>query len=145
MTGQTGTNQRPRVLLIEDDPLTRCLARALLAISRHHVRAEPDASALEVVMQEFPPDLVIVNVRHSVCPDGFAAARLIKRNAPDVAILFLSASENREDRLAAFAAGADDYLTKGAMLVPRVQALLERTGPPAPHPSSQCAISSDYV
>ncbi len=128
MTGQTGTNRRPRVLLIENDPLTRCLASALLAISGHHVRAEPDARALNDVMQEFDPDLVIVNVRHSVGPDGFAVARLLKSGAPEVAVLFLAASENQEDRRAAFAAGADDYLTKGAMLVPRVRALLGRTG-----------------
>ncbi len=137
------TDQRPRVLLVEDDALTRSLAVALLGSSGHHVRAEADALGLDAVMQEFSPDLAIVNVRHPVGPDGFAVARRLKSDAPDVPILFLTASGKREDRLAAFASGADDYLTKDAMLkelVPRVRALLRRTGGSSPKPSSQVRL-----
>ncbi len=125
------TKQPARVLLIEDDAVSRSVASAVLKSAGYHLRAEADALALDEVMEGFRPDLTILNVRFEAGPDGFAVARLLKRRAPDLPILFMTASEGLGDRLSAFAAGGDDYLPKRAMLeelVPRVRALLRRTG-----------------
>jgi two-component system OmpR family response regulator len=57
-------------------------------------------------------------------------ARLLRRTS-GLPILFLTAADSVDDRLAGFQAGADDYLVKPfsmAELLARVQALLRRSG-----------------
>jgi two-component system OmpR family response regulator len=63
-------------------------------------------------------------------PDGLALARALRARS-DLPILFLTARDGLDDRLAGFAAGADDYLVKPfalAELLARMQALLRRSG-----------------
>jgi DNA-binding response OmpR family regulator len=63
-------------------------------------------------------------------PDGMSLARLL-RDRDDLPILFLTARDGLDDRLAGFAAGADDYLVKPfalTELLARVHALLRRAG-----------------
>ena len=75
------------------------------------------------------PDLAVLDV---MLPgdDGFALAQRL-RAARDVAIVFLTARDGLDDRLAGFALGADDYLVKPFALeelLARVRAVLRRTG-----------------
>jgi len=121
---------RPRVLVVEDDAVIRSALEVALRGEGYELRAEPDGVRLEQVAREFRPDLAVLDVRLPVGPDGYTMARLLRR-ASGLPILFLTAADSVDDRLAGFQAGADDYLVKPfsmAELLARVQALLRRSG-----------------
>lgn len=123
-------SQRPRVLVIEDDAPIRSALEVALRGEDYEVRAEPDGTRLEDVAAQFRPDLAVLDVRLPVAPDGYAMASLLRRSS-SLPILFLTAADAVEDRLAGFEVGADDYLIKPfsmAELLARIQALLRRTG-----------------
>jgi two-component system, OmpR family, response regulator len=63
--------------------------------------------------------------------DGFAVLRSLHRVKPDVCVLFLTARDAVEDRIAGITAGGDDYVTKPFSLeevVARLRGLLRRAG-----------------
>ena len=126
-------SQRPRVLVVEDDTPIRLTLEVALRGEGYEVRAEPDGRGLEALAATFRPDLAVLDVRLPVGPDGYAMAVLLRRSS-DVPLLFLTAADAVEDRLAGFQAGADDYLVKPfsmAELLARAQALLRRAGRPS--------------
>jgi two-component system, OmpR family, response regulator len=93
------------------------------------VREQPDGTRLRCLTDAFRPDLAILDITLPG-PDGLALARAL-RSRGDLPILFLTARDGLDDRLAGFAAGGDDYLIKPfvlAELLARVQALLRRSG-----------------
>ena len=121
---------RPRVLVVEDDAVIRSALEVALHGEGYEVKAEPDGTGLQQAVADFRPDLAVLDVRLPVGPDGYAMGRLIRR-ASSLPILFLTAADSVDDRLAGFQAGADDYLAKPfsmAELLARVQALLRRSG-----------------
>lgn len=123
-------SQSPRVLVVEDDPPIRSALDVALRAEGYVVRVEPDGSSLAQVVEQFVPDLAVLDVRLPVGPDGFAMASILRRSS-GLPMLFLTAADSVEDRLAGFRAGGDDYLVKPfsmAELLARVQALLRRTG-----------------
>jgi two-component system OmpR family response regulator len=119
-----------RILLVEDEDAIRQALVVALRDEGYHVWATPDgASALEEA-DGFLPDLALLDIRLPSGPDGLAVARELRkeRNLP---ILFLTAADALEDRLAGFHAGADDYVVKPfsmAELLVRIRALLRRAG-----------------
>ena len=122
--------KRPRVLVVEDDHPIRSALEVALKGASYEVTALPDGTMLGKVADEFRPDLALLDVRLPVGPDGYGMARLL-RSRSTLPILFLTAADAVEDRLAGFDAGADDYLIKPfsmAELLARVQALLRRSG-----------------
>lgn len=123
-------SQRPRVLVVEDDAPIRSALELALRGEGYEVCAEPDGCSLGEVVEAFRPDLAVLDVRLPVGPDGYALARTL-RGSGDLAVLFLTAADAVEDRLAGFEAGGDDYLVKPfsmAELLARAQALLRRAG-----------------
>lgn len=120
----------PRVLVVEDDPPIRSALDVALRSEGYVVRAEPDGTSLPQVVEQFVPDLAVLDVRLPAGPDGYAMAAILRRTSA-LPVLFLTAADTVEDRLAGFEAGGDDYLIKPfsmAELLARVQALLRRAG-----------------
>jgi DNA-binding response OmpR family regulator len=121
---------RPRVLVVEDDTPIRSALDVALRGEGYEVRAEADGTQLLQVAEQFLPDLAVLDIRLPVGPDGYAMAGILRRGS-GLPVLFLTAADSVEDRLAGFQAGADDYLVKPfsmAELLARVQALLRRSG-----------------
>jgi len=78
--------------------------------------------------------------------DGFVLAREIRKRSPEIPILFLSAKSLKEDRIAGFKTGADDYITKPFSieeLILRLQVFLRRSGRVTEDaPMNGCALGS---
>ncbi|MSQ24232.1 MAG: response regulator transcription factor [Chloroflexi bacterium] len=118
------------ILVVDDDPkITRMLKRALDLEGYSVEAASSGASGLEAALQH-EPDLVILDI---LMPglDGLEVCRKL-RAAGDTPILFLTAKDEVQDRVAGLDSGADDYLVKPFALeelLARVRALLRRHEP----------------
>ena len=119
-----------RVLLVEDDALTREVLSAALVGTGFEVHAEPDGSRVERAAATFRPDIALIDMRLGDGVDGITVARRLK-GTDDFPLLFLTSATAIEDVLAAYDVGGDDYIVKPfvmAELVARMRAVLRRTG-----------------
>ena len=120
-----------RVLLVEDDAAISGMVELAFSHEGYAVQVEGDAWGAERAATSFAPDLAVLDVRLPGGPDGVTLARRL-RSTSDLPIMFLTAADGEEARVAGFEAGADDYLAKPfAMpeLLLRVKALLRRAKP----------------
>lgn len=118
------------MLLVEDDSAVREAVEIAFRGEGFDVRAEPDGSDIEQVVDAFQPDVAILDVRLPSGPDGYTMVRQL-RQRDDLPVVLLTSADSLDDRLTGFRAGADDYLSKPfsmAELLVRVQALLRRSG-----------------
>lgn len=120
----------PRVLVVEDDTAVREAVVAALRGAGYRVHGLADGLGLDAALQGFRPDLAVLDIRLPHGPSGLSMARRL-RSQGDVPIVFLTAADSVDDRLAGFDAGADDYIAKPfsvAELLARIRALLRRAG-----------------
>jgi two-component system OmpR family response regulator len=120
---------RARILAVDDDPVVLGLLRVAAEEDGLDLVVEEDAAVAFATAQSFKPDLVILDVRLPGV-DGFTVARRL-HDQGDVAVLFLTAADTLEDRLAGFKAGGDDYLLKPFFVeevIARIRAILRRRG-----------------
>ena len=120
---------RSRILVVDDDAITRELLRGMLERAGHEVREAPDGRAGLRDMYAAAPDLVILDVEMPEL-DGWTTLQRI-RDLGDVPVLMLTARETELERVRGLQGGADDYVVKPfghQELVARVQALLRRAG-----------------
>lgn len=119
-----------RVLIVEDDPLIRESVAAALVRDGSVVLARADGTGLGWQVDDFRPDLALLDVTLPGAADGFALARSLRRDR-DLPVIFVTARDAGADRLAGFGLGADDYVVKPFIveeLVARVRAVLRRLG-----------------
>jgi len=121
------------VLLVDDDaPILRMLERTLVA-EGYAVAAAGDGGAALVRVEQFMPDVIVLDVAMPGM-DGLAVTRRLRAKGLSVPILLLTARDAIDERVAGLDAGADDYLVKPfevAELTARVRALMRRSHPPA--------------
>ena len=124
----------PRLLVVDDEDTIRELLCGSLRFAGYEVTsAGSGAEALRASMSA-RPDLVLLDV---MMPDGdgFEVARRMRlAGGPEVPVIFLTALDGVDDRLAGFEIGADDYVTKPFSLdevLARIRAVLKRTRPVA--------------
>jgi DNA-binding response OmpR family regulator len=120
----------PRLLLVEDDEPLRDGLFATLTMDGYKVLALPDGSNLSKALEQFRPDLVLLDVYLPEGPDGFELAAVV-RTVAGLPILFVTAADSMEQRLRGFKEGADDYVVKPfatAELLARIRAVLRRSG-----------------
>ncbi|MDX1621390.1 MAG: response regulator transcription factor [Nitriliruptorales bacterium] len=119
-----------RILVVEDDAAVRDSLDVALRHEGYEVLPLRHGEEITDALANFRPDLAVLDVRLPQGPDGLSLARRIRADS-DLPILFLTAADTLEDRLAGFDAGADDYLTKPfsmAEVKVRIRALLRRSG-----------------
>lgn len=119
-----------RALVVEDDAAIRDAVAIALRDEGYRVCAVATTPAALIEAESFRPDVAIVDIRLPEGPDGVALARRL-RQAADLPVVFLTAADSLEDRLAGFAAGGDDYIVKPFSmpeLLARVRAVLRRAG-----------------
>jgi diguanylate cyclase (GGDEF)-like protein len=118
------------VLVVDDDPEFAACIAAVLEPHGIAVRTEPDATRLIEALDDVRPDLILLD---AVLPgvSGWDAIRIVRAIPEwrDVPVLFLTGRTDLESRIAAFDAGADDYLAKPLVpeeLLARVRVRLDR-------------------
>ena len=118
------------LLLVEDDiDLQKVLAQYLELSGFTVHRANHGKHGLEVFQKQHI-DLCILDVMMPVM-DGFTLAGEIRSLDPQMPIVFLTAKNQKEDRLKGLKIGADDYITKpfeAEELVLRLHNILKRAG-----------------
>jgi PAS domain S-box-containing protein len=113
MSGQQITPS-PKDILIVDDALTNLrLLSQMLSKQGHKVRAVTSGErALEAVHVDLP-DLILLDI---VMPgmDGYEVCERLKtgERTRDIPVIFISALDETEDKVRAFAAGGLDYIPK---------------------------------
>lgn len=99
------------ILITDDDPeLRRVLSRTLAALGfQVAVTPNGEQAIKEVAHGRFDAILMDANMPGI---GGMEACRAIRRQAPRLQILMLTVRDMEADKVAAFDAGADDYITK---------------------------------
>jgi len=119
-----------RILVVDDEnSISELIATSLKFVGFDVRTAASGAQALQIA-QEFKPHALILDV---MLPDqnGFEVCRQLRSEGHDVGVLFLTAKDSTEDKIAGLTIGGDDYVTKPFSLeelVARLRALLRRTG-----------------
>ncbi|MET9593302.1 response regulator transcription factor [Streptomyces sp. NPDC006516] len=131
-----------RVLVVDDEaPLAELLSMAL-RYEGWDVRSAGDGAGALRTARDFRPDAVVLDV---MLPDmdGLAVLGRLRRELSDVPVLFLTARDSVEDRIAGLTAGGDDYVTKPFSLeevVARLRGLIRRSGTAAVRSESTLAV-----
>ena len=119
-----------RILVVDDEnSISELIATSLKFVGFDVRTASSGAQALQVA-EEFKPHALILDV---MLPDqnGFEVCRQLRSGGHNVGVLFLTAKDSTEDKIAGLTIGGDDYMTKPFSLeelVARLRALLRRTG-----------------
>ncbi|MEY2407160.1 MAG: two-component system, OmpR family, response regulator [Acidimicrobiaceae bacterium] len=129
----SGEVPRQRVLVVDDEPSIVDAVATALRYEGFEVEEALNGRAALTSAQERPPDLMVLDV---MLPDldGIEVTRRLRSGGIKVPVLFLTARDSVEDKVAGLTVGGDDYVTKPfslAEIVARVRAVLRRTGPGA--------------
>jgi two-component system, OmpR family, response regulator len=120
----------PRVLVVDDEQnIAELIAMALRYEGWETAQAHTGIKAVSTA-RDFKPDAVVLDM---MLPDfdGLEVLRRMRGHQSDVPVLFLTARDSVEDRIAGLTAGGDDYVTKPFSLeevVARLRGLLRRSG-----------------
>lgn len=117
-----------RVLVVDDEPTLAEVLASVLRYEGWEVRTAGDGSTAVRTAREFGPDAVVLDI---MLPDfdGLEVLRRLRAANPRVCVLFLTARDAVEDRIAGITAGGDDYVTKPFSLeevLARLRGLLRR-------------------
>ena len=119
---------RAHILVVDDEPAIRRALRLTLGSSGFDVaEAATGEQALELMgIDGYDAVLLDMNMPGM---GGMSACREIRRRVPTMPILMLTIRDSQEDKIEAFEAGADDYVTKPfhmRELTARVRAAVRR-------------------
>jgi two-component system OmpR family response regulator len=119
-----------RVLVVDDEPDLLEVLERMLRQEGWQVEAVGSGQAAIRAAERFAPDAAILDI---MLPDldGLALMRRLRERMPDLCVLFLTARDAVEDRVAGITAGGDDYVTKPFSLeevLARLRGLLRRAG-----------------
>jgi signal transduction histidine kinase/DNA-binding response OmpR family regulator len=103
-----------RVLLAEDNPINALLARTLLTRAGCIVTTAQDGEEAVTVARSGVYDLILLDIRMPRLDGLAAAARIRNGGGPSASapIVALTADAGEEERVRAFKAGMDDFITK---------------------------------
>jgi two-component system OmpR family response regulator len=117
-----------RVLVVEDEEGIASLLSAVMSYEGWTCQTAATGAAAMEAARALRPDVVVLDV---MLPDtdGFALLGRLRELDPDVCVLFLTARDRVEDRIAGISIGGDDYITKPFSIqevVTRIRGLLRR-------------------
>ena len=116
-----------RILVVDDDPGVRDVLSEFLRGHGYAVECAADGRAMDLALDGFAPDLVVLDL---MMPgeDGLSICKRLSASAGP-AVIMLSAMGEETDRIVGLELGADDYLPKPCSpreLLARTRAVLRR-------------------
>ncbi|GAA4529891.1 response regulator transcription factor [Brachybacterium paraconglomeratum] len=142
MTTTEEQDYEARLLVVDDEPNIRDLLATSLRFAGFEVFTASTGNEAIREATEHQPDLVVLDV---MLPDmdGFTVTRRLRERGEQYPILFLTAKDETQDKVAGLTVGGDDYVTKPFSLeevVARIRAVLRRT-----HGGSEPTVDSSLV
>jgi DNA-binding NtrC family response regulator len=110
MSGASGQHS---ILVVDDTPANIGILLDTLSKAGYRVRVASDGESALEQLQYSPPDLVLLDVMMPGM-DGFETCRRLRQlpRLEQLPVVFMTALSDTQDKVRAFAAGADDYITK---------------------------------
>ena len=136
--------EKHRILIVDDEPQIARVLKTTLSSHGYATRTASDGDDAVHVIKEWPPDLVITDLRMPNM-DGIQLCRHL-RTKSQVPIIVLSVRGEERTKVEALDAGADDYVTKPFStneLLARVRAALRRAST-VPQSDSQTIEVGDF-
>ncbi|MDQ1735736.1 MAG: two-component system, OmpR family, response regulator [Pseudonocardiales bacterium] len=131
-----------RALVVEDEPNLADVLVSMLVFEGWEARPALDGASAVQIARDFRPDAVVLDV---MLPDlsGLEVLRRLRNEQPSVCVLFLTAKDSVEDRIAGITAGGDDYVTKPFSfqeVSARLRGLVRRAGIARSEDGSQVVV-----
>jgi two-component system, OmpR family, response regulator len=123
-------DENEHILIVDDEREICEVVREYLADEGYRVSAAPNGGEMRRILGESPVDIVLLDV---MLPgeDGFALARWLQAEHPDLGIIMLTGRGDTIDRIVGLELGADDYLAKPfhlRELLARIRSIARRVG-----------------
>ena len=118
---------RKKIIIVDDNASYLSVVRVLLK-PYYEVFPAPSAAKLFKIIENFIPDLVLLDVNMPEM-NGFEAIAVLKENPryKDIPVVFLTAKEDEDSAVHGLNLGAADYVTKpfsGPLLLKRISNIL---------------------
>jgi two-component system OmpR family response regulator len=136
-----------RVLVVDDELNITELVSLGLRYEGFDVRTAHDGRGALAAIRDFKPELVILDVTMPDI-DGLEVVRRMRAENIWMPVIFLTARDATEDKIAGLTVGGDDYLAKPFSLdelVARVRAMVRRNNLAAPRAASGVLRYADLV
>lgn len=102
--------QKPHILLVEDEQVTRFNLRNLFEAEGYQVSEAIDGESMDQQLQKHAINLVVMDI-NLPGKNGLILARELKKNN-ELGLIFLTGRDSDIDKILGLEIGADDYLTK---------------------------------
>jgi two-component system, OmpR family, response regulator len=106
-----GESNNQRILVVDDESSISDLISTSLRFVGFDVRTASNGSQALLVAEEFKPHAMVLDVMMPGM-DGFEVCKRIRNEGQNIGVLFLTAKDGMEDKVAGLTIGGDDYMTK---------------------------------
>ena len=122
-------SEKRRVLVVDDEPSILDSLATCLRYEGYEAEEAATGRAALASARKAPPDLIVLDI---MLPDvnGLEVTRQLRASGIRVPVLFLTARDSLEDKVAGLTIGGDGYVTKPfalAEIIARVQAIMRRS------------------
>ena len=133
MSENTEPVHPPKILIVDDMPSNLQMLSEIFKGRGFDIRAAMSGKLALQSTQNDPPDLILLDI---AMPDisGYEVCKKVNADdaLKDIPIIFLTARDQEQDKVAGLEGGADDYITKPFSpreLIARIKAVLRRRTP----------------
>jgi excisionase family DNA binding protein len=125
--------ERPRILVVDDEPAVRELLVKMLTDADYDVDAAPDGPTAVDLLGRSEYDLLITDLRMPGM-DGLSVIREARRKSSDMAVVVVTGFSTEASAIEAINLGVSGYLTKPFRLPRVLQVAAKALGEPPPAP-----------
>ncbi|MCR4522781.1 MULTISPECIES: diguanylate cyclase [Bosea] len=109
-------NRNTRILVVDDTRTTRKVLARMLSIQQYAVVEAGSGQEALTILESNPDIQLVVSDYYMPDMDGFELARRIRRHHPDVRVLGISSSTDRQTSAGFLKAGAHDFVSRPFVL-----------------------------